>query len=101
MYVIFFINDTAPTEIYTYGQTLSLHDALPIFPVEMVPGLQKSITRAARKAGKPVVIATQMLESMIESPVPTRAEVSDAAAAVFDGADAVIDRKSTRLNSSH
>jgi pyruvate kinase len=59
-------------------------------PLEAVPGLQKKITFAARSAGRPVVVATQMLESMISTPVPTRAEVSDVATAIYDGADAVM-----------
>jgi pyruvate kinase len=59
-------------------------------PLETVPARQKQLTRAARKAGKPVVVATQMLESMIVEPVPTRAEVSDVATAVYEGADAIM-----------
>ena len=59
-------------------------------PIEQVPARQKQITRAARRYGRPVVVATQMLESMVTEPVPTRAEVSDVATAVYEGADAVM-----------
>jgi pyruvate kinase len=59
-------------------------------PPERVPILQRSIVRACRREGKPVVVATQMLESMTASPVPTRAEASDVASAVFQGVDAVM-----------
>ncbi len=87
-----------PQAVQHLAEIIEVADALMVargdlgveVPLERVPGIQKQITRAARRAGKPVVVATQMLESMIAAPVPTRAEVSDVATAVFEGADAIM-----------
>ena len=87
-----------PQAISRLDEVVEISDALMVargdlgveMPLEKVPGLQKRINRMARRFGKPVVVATQMLKSMIKAPVPTRAEVSDIATAVFEGADAIM-----------
>jgi pyruvate kinase len=87
-----------PQAIDRLDEILELADAVMVargdlgveLPPEGVPPLQNRIVAAARQAGKPVVVATQMLESMIFSPTPTRAEVSDVATAIYEGADAVM-----------
>jgi pyruvate kinase len=87
-----------PQALDNLDAILALSDAVMVargdlgveLPPEEVPLAQKRIVRAARQRGIPVVVATQMLESMVSAPAPTRAEASDVATAVFDGADAVM-----------
>jgi pyruvate kinase len=87
-----------PAAVKAYESILYVSDGIMVargdlgveLPVQAVPPIQKRLVRLARAAAKPVIVATQMLESMIESPVPTRAEVSDVATAIYEGADAVM-----------
>jgi pyruvate kinase len=87
-----------PAAVRTFDAILAVSDGIMIargdlgveLPVQNVPPIQKRLGRLCRASAKPVIVATQMLESMIESPMPTRAEVSDVAAAIYEGADAIM-----------
>ncbi|MBV0891340.1 pyruvate kinase [Paracoccus sp. Z118] len=87
-----------PAAVHCFADILKVSDGIMVargdlgveMPVHAVPPIQKRLVRACRHAAKPVIVATQMLESMIESPMPTRAEVSDVATAIYEGADAVM-----------
>ncbi|RZV40946.1 MAG: pyruvate kinase, partial [Acidimicrobiales bacterium] len=87
-----------PSAVEDISAILDLADAAMVargdlgveLPLEQVPVVQRTIIRAARAVGKPVIVATHMLESMIDAPTPTRAEASDVATAIYQGADAVM-----------
>ncbi len=87
-----------PAALAKFDDILKISDGIMVargdlgveLPVQNVPPVQKRLVRACRAAAKPVIVATQMLESMIESPMPTRAEVSDVATAIYEGADAIM-----------
>jgi pyruvate kinase len=87
-----------PAAVKAFDDILAVSDGIMVargdlgveLPVQNVPPIQKRLVRKCRAAAKPVIVATQMLESMIESPMPTRAEVSDVATAIYEGADAIM-----------
>ena len=87
-----------PSAVKSFDDILEVSDGVMVargdlgveLPVQNVPPIQKRLVRKCRAAAKPVIVATQMLESMIESPMPTRAEVSDVATAIYEGSDAIM-----------